>query len=328
MARPPETCAACAFDGAEYDLQDALGTLRALAPMWHQTVEGVDEATLLRRPAPSVWSAAEYTAHSADVTQAMGRLLYGLLTIDELEVEAVPEGHAPDTSDGFGVALERLGANLRRLHDRATRVGGEDDAAWARVAIADGHEVDGAWVLRHAIHDASHHLMDVGRGLQALGVGAPRQVGSVAQLNVSDGGVPKSPVEVADVGHRGLVGDRQAARQHHGRPLQALCLWSWEVIDALRAEGHPIAAGSAGENVTLSGLDWTTIRPGVRLRIGEVLADVSAYATPCKKNAQWFADGDFNRMLHDRHPGWSRTYAWVREPGRVRTGDEVVVEPG
>lgn len=328
MPEPPETCGACAFDGAEYDVQDALGTLRALAPMWQQTVEGVDEATLLRRPTPATWSAAEYTAHSADVTQAMGRLLTGLLTIDDLEVESVPEGHAPDTSDGFGAAMARLEANLLRLHDRAAAVGGDDDPRWGRVAVAGGHEVDGAWVLRHAIHDASHHLMDVGRGLQALGAGAPRQVGSVAQLNVSRGGVPKSPVDQADVGARGLVGDHQASRKHHGRPLQALCLWSSDVIGALQAEGHPIQAGSAGENVTLSGLDWSTIRPGVQLRIGEVLAEVSAYATPCKKNAQWFADGDFNRMLHDRHPGWSRAYAWVREPGTVRTGDEVIVEPG
>jgi MOSC domain-containing protein YiiM len=328
MPEPPETCAGCAFDGAEYDVQDALGTLRALAPMWQQTVEGVDEATLVRRPSPRVWSAAEYTAHSADVTQAMGRLLTGLLTIDDLEVESVPEGHAPDTSDGFGPAMARLEANLGRLHDRAAGVGGDDDPRWARVAIAGGHEVDGGWVLRHAIHDASHHLMDIGRGLHALGAGAPTQVGSVAQLSVSGGGVPKSPVDEADVGHRGLAGDRQASRKHHGRPLQALCLWSSEVIAALQAEGHPIEAGSAGENVTLSGLDWWTIRPGVQLRIGEVLAEVSAYATPCKKNARWFADGEFNRVLHDRHPGWSRAYAWVRQPGRVRTGDEVVVEPG
>ncbi len=94
MSEPPETCAGCRFDGAEYDLDDALGTLRALAPVWHETVEGIDERVLLARPAPHVWSAAEYTAHAADVTQAMGRLLHGSLTIDDLEVEAVPEGHA------------------------------------------------------------------------------------------------------------------------------------------------------------------------------------------------------------------------------------------
>jgi MOSC domain-containing protein YiiM len=327
MAEPPETCPACRFDGAEYDVQDALGTLRALGPMWGQTVEGVADDALLARPAPDVWSAAEYTAHAADVTQAMGRLLHGLLTIDDLEVEAVPEGHAPDVTDGFGAALDRLTANLARLHDRARRVGDDDDPQWRRVALADGYEVDGAWVVRHAIHDASHHLSDIGRGLHRLGVGSPTQVGTVAQLNVSGGGVPKLPIESAEVGVRGLIGDTQAARVHHGRPLQALSLWSAEVIAALQAEGHPIAPGQAGENITISGIDWSTIRPGAQLRIGEVLAEVSAWATPCKKNAAWFVDRDFDRMNHDLHPGWSRAYAWVREPGRVATGDQVIVEP-
>ena len=327
MPEAPETCPACRFDGAEYDLQDSLGTLRALGPMWEETVEGVDETLLLTRPSADVWSAAEYTAHAADVTQAMGRLLHGLLTIDDLEVEAVPEGHAPDVSDGFAAAFDRLAANLTRLHDRAARVGDEGDPAWRRTALADGYEVEGAWVLRHAIHDATHHLSDIGRGLHRLGAGAPTQRGTVAQLNLSDGGVPKRPVDSVDVTLRGVVGDRQAARQHHGRPLQALCLWSADVIAALQEEGHPIAAGFAGENITLSGIDWSTIRPGAQLRIGGALAEVSAWATPCKKNAEWFTDRDFNRMNHELHPGWSRAYAWVREPGSVRTGDEVIVEP-
>lgn len=324
---PTETCDTCSFDGADYNVQDSLGTLRALAPMWTTTVEGVAPALLLERPAPGVWSAAEYTAHSADVVEAMGRLLHGIATVDDLEVETVPEAHAPDVSDGFDAALGRLYANLVRLHDGVQRVGGERDRAWKRAAIVGGDEIDARWVLRHAIHDASHHLSDIGRGLHALGAGPPRQVGMVSQLNASDGGVPKLPVQSADVSRRGLVGDRQATRKHHGRPLQALCLWSSEVIEVLKAEGHPIAPGLAGENITVSGVAWAGIRPGVRLRIGTVLAEISAWATPCKKNAAWFVDRDFNRMHHDRHPGTSRAYAWVRQPGHIRTGDEVIVEP-
>ncbi len=324
---PPETCLGCGFDGAQYDLDDALGTLRAVAPMWRSLLDGIPASTVLTRPAAEVWSAAEYTAHAADVTQAMGRLLHGLLTVDDLEVEAVPEDHAPDVSDGPEAALDRLTANLSRLHDRATRVGPEDHPDWARQALADGHRVDGAWVLRHALHDATHHLQDIGRGLHALGAGAPQQRGTVAHLHVSDGGVPKTPVLSAEVHRRGLVGDRQSDRRHHGRPLQALCLWSAEVIAALAAEGHPIAPGLAGENITVTGVDWTTIRPGVQLRVGDVLAEISAYATPCKQNADWFLDRNFNRMDQDRHPGWSRVYAWVRETGTIRRGDEVIVEP-
>ncbi|MGV3758386.1 MAG: MOSC domain-containing protein, partial [Actinomycetota bacterium] len=223
-------------------------------------------------------------------------------------------------------AVGRLEEALSSLADLVRSVPARD-RAWRRTLTTDGEAVDAAWLLRHVVHDVTHHLMDVGRGLVQLGAGAPRQEGRVAQVNVSDGGVPKLPVAEAEVTWRGLAGDRQKTRQHHGRPFQALCLWSAEVIEGLQAEGHPIGLGSAGENLTLAGIDWTTLRPGTRLQIGEVEAEISAWAQPCKKNAGWFADRDFRRMEHDRHPGWSRAYAWVRTPGRVRTGDRVVVEP-
>lgn len=145
----------------------------------------------------------------------------------------------------------------------------------------------------------------------------------VAQINVSDGGVPKKPVESVDVGERGLAGDRQEDTKHHGGPDQALCLYSLEVIEGLQAEGHPIAPGSAGENFTLAGLPWSQMRPGVRIRIGGVLAEVTFPAVPCGKNRQWFLHGEYRRMSHDLHPGWSRWYARVLEPGAVTTGDPV-----
>lgn len=326
MTVPVETCEACRFDGRQYDLRDTLGTLRALGPMWRETIEGMPDDVLTARPAPRVWSAAEYLSHSADIVANMGRLLHATLTTDDLQVPDVPE--VPDPSpEPVPIALDRFEANVARLHDKAASLDGARDKRWRRTVRAGDDEVDAAWVVRHAVHDATHHLSDVGRGLHLLGAGAPTQVGVVAQLNVSDGGVPKKAIEVAEVGDRGLVGDRQASRLHHGRPLQALCLWSTDVIHALRAEGHPIEPGAAGENVTVTGIDWATIRPGTQLLLGEVLAEISAWATPCKKNAQWFDARDFRRMDHDRHPGWSRAYAWVREPGTIRQGDPVVVEP-
>ena len=326
MTEPAETCAACRFDGAQYDLSDTLGTLRAVPHMWNELVDGLPDDVLLARPAPDVWSAAEYAAHSAMVTEAMGRLLHGTLVVDDLRVGPPPQAE-PDVSRGPADAVAQLTRNVERLSRRAKAVGGPDEPAWSRTVLADGHEIDAGWIVRHAVHDATHHLADVGRGIHLLGAGAPTQEGVVAQLNTSGGGVPKQPVDMVEVTDRGVVGDVQADRRNHGRPLQALCIWSSEVIEALQAEGHPIEPGAAGENITVRGIDWTTIRTGVQLRIGDVLAEISAYATPCSKNAAWFEDRDFNRMDHARHPGWSRAYAWVREPGTIRAGDPVVVEP-
>ena len=151
-------------------------------------------------------------------------------------------------------------------------------------------------------------------------------VGSIHQISVSDGGVPKLPVDDAFVNVRGVLGDQQADRRHHGRPEQALCLFSLEVIEALQDEGHPIQPGSAGENLTVTGIDWSLIRPGVRLRIGDrVEAEITYEAAPCAKNARWFKDRDFMRMSQDEHPGWSRWYARVLAAGPIRVGARVEV---
>ena len=170
-------------------------------------------------------------------------------------------------------------------------------------------------------------LSEAGRRAHSAGLGPDRQLGRVAGLHVSHGGVPKMPVEEVDIAWRGLAGDRQAARRHHGRLWQAVCLWSAETIRMLVAEGNPVFPGAAGENVTVAGIDWGSLRPGSRLLVGGALLEITMPALPCSKNAQWFADGDFNRMHHERQAGVSRLYALVVRPGPVMLGEEVVVEP-
>ena len=146
------------------------------------------------------------------------------------------------------------------------------------------------------------------------------------QISVSSGGVPKLAVPQARVTKDGVEGDRQRNREVHGGPDRAVCVYSLEVIEALRKEGHSIASGSAGENLTLAGLNWKHVSPGTRLSVGnEVKLEVLSYTAPCKHNACWFKDGDFSRMSQKTHPGWSRVYARVLSEGIVRQGDEVEV---
>lgn len=199
-----------------------------------------------------------------------------------------------------------------------------DVAARAPFGATGPDDLDTAIALAEA---TLQRLSAAGRTVAALGAGAPPMTGTVVDVFASDGGVPKLPVGSARVGPRGVEGDRQAARKHHGRVWQALCLWSADVVAALAAEGHDIAPGRAGENISVRGVDWARLRPGTRLRLGEVLAEVTVPTTPCYKNARWFRDGDFMRMSHARQPGVSRLYACVVEPGRVAAGDPVVVEP-
>ncbi len=151
--------------------------------------------------------------------------------------------------------------------------------------------------------------------------------GVVQSINVSAGGLPKHPVPEADVTPDGLVGDQHADTEHHGGPDRAVCIYSLERIEALRAEGHTLAPGHVGENLTVSGIDWEAIRPGVRLAVGDVLLEVTRFTTPCHKIEASFADGRSDRISHKLHPGWSRVYARVLEPGVVRVGDLAIVLP-
>ena len=149
--------------------------------------------------------------------------------------------------------------------------------------------------------------------------------GILHSINVSDGGVPKLPRPQAHVRAAGVEGDRQRDLRFHGGPDRAVSLYSYDRIRALQAEGHPIAVGSIGENLTLAGLDWAQIRAGTRLEIGPVLLEITRPAAPCQKIAGSFLGGAFTRVAEKTHAGWSRFYARVLEEGLVRTGERVRV---
>ena len=151
--------------------------------------------------------------------------------------------------------------------------------------------------------------------------------GFLESINVSGGGVPKCPRQTAAVRSNGLEGDAQRDLRYHGGPDRAVSLFSGDLIDALHGEGHPIRPGSTGENLTIRGIDWTTMVGGVRVTVGEVMLELTKPAAPCRNIAASFQDGSFDRLSHRTHPGWSRMYARVVREGTVTVGDPVVVMP-
>jgi len=154
------------------------------------------------------------------------------------------------------------------------------------------------------------------------------RTGVIVSLNLSGGGVPKKRVPDAKVSLLGLDGDGHNDEKHHGGPDRAVCLYSIEKIHALQAEGHPIDVGTAGENVTVEGLDWDQVVPGTRIQLGdEVLLEVTAFTTPCKTIRESFIEERFVRISHKVYPGWSRVYARVICEGEVHFGDPVELLP-
>lgn len=150
--------------------------------------------------------------------------------------------------------------------------------------------------------------------------------GVLHSINVSDGGVPKTPKPWAHVRANGVEGDRQDDIRYHGGLDRAVCLYSLDLIEALQGEGHPISAGSIGENLTLDGIDWGQVRADARVEIGEVVLEVTKATSPCTKIAGAFRDGGFVRVSQKVHPGWSRFYARVLREGIVNVGDRVVLK--
>ncbi|MDX1414798.1 MAG: MOSC domain-containing protein [Candidatus Promineifilaceae bacterium] len=147
----------------------------------------------------------------------------------------------------------------------------------------------------------------------------------IVQINVSNGGVPKKSVPSAVVSELGIMNDNQNNKVYHGGPDRALLIFSLEKIQALQQEGHPIVPGSTGENVTVSGLDWEKLKPGVSLQIGQVLTEVTRYASPCQTISASFIDDDFSRVSQKKHPGWSRICLRILESGTITVGDSVAL---
>jgi MOSC domain-containing protein YiiM len=153
------------------------------------------------------------------------------------------------------------------------------------------------------------------------------QAGQVVQINVNPkGGVPKLPILSARITPKGVTGDKQRNRRFHGGPQRAVSLYSYEHIQALQAEGHPIRPGSTGENLTIGGLDWAALSIGDQIQIGDQLRlEITAYAAPCNSISASFAGEAITRISQKLHPGWSRLYAKVLNEAEVRAGDPVVV---
>jgi MOSC domain-containing protein YiiM len=154
------------------------------------------------------------------------------------------------------------------------------------------------------------------------------QTGILVSINRSGGGVPKRRVDDAKVSRLGLLGDAQDDKNHHGGPERAVCVYSLDRIQALQQEGHPIDVGTVGENITVEGIDWELVVPGVRIKLGDVVVlEVASFTAPCKTIKESFIEGEFVRISQKLHPGWSRVYARVLNEGEIHFGDHVEVIP-
>ena len=139
-------------------------------------------------------------------------------------------------------------------------------------------------------------------------------MGRLLGIFTSNGGVPKLPVDSAQIDNNGIVGDACNSKRHHGGPMKAICILENELLVKLQSEGHPIQAGTTGENMLVEGYN---LEVGKVFDVGEVRLEVVSDATPCWKIADSFTEGDYSRMSHEKYPGETRWYCKVLETGKI-----------
>jgi len=160
--------------------------------------------------------------------------------------------------------------------------------------------------------------------------------GTIIQVNVSRGGLPKRPVARARIGGVGLEGDAQAHPEIHGGPRKAVLLIAAEVVDGLAAQGYPVFYGALGENLTTRGLDLRGLKPGDRLRAGSATLEITRVRKPCGQLDVY--GSSLKADLYDARVeagdagsprwGWSGFYLSVIEEGAVAPGDIIAPVAG
>ena len=157
--------------------------------------------------------------------------------------------------------------------------------------------------------------------------------GSIIQINISPGGIPKRPIPEAMVTAEGIRGDRWSHPDIHGGPNQALLLITSEGIDELIEQGFPLFPGALGENLTTLGLDRRQMRIGQRFRAGEVFFELTKRRAPCATLNMYgpgIQQAIFDTQVKAGDPsslrwGLSGFYARVLRGGAIRPQDPIAL---
>jgi MOSC domain-containing protein YiiM len=155
-------------------------------------------------------------------------------------------------------------------------------------------------------------------------------IGTVVQLAISHGGIPKSAIGSADMTERGIVGDAWRFPFHGGR-RKAILLITIEGIDELIAQGFALYPGALGENITTRGLDRRALRTGQRFSVGTAAIELTRLRTPCATLDVYgprIQASMYDARVQAGDPGsprWALSgfYASVSRPGIVRPGDAI-----
>ena len=134
-------------------------------------------------------------------------------------------------------------------------------------------------------------------------------------------GIFKNPVRnKVRVTPEGLETDIIADKERHGGKDQAVYIYSLEDYAWWSKElDHELAVGTFGENLTITGLCGSAIRIGDRLKINDVLMEVTFARIPCATLGARMKNQSFiKRFVREKRTG---VYLRVLIPGELQVGD-------
>jgi hypothetical protein len=167
-------CEECGFDYEGLSPADIPAAIRSFPKRYRAPLSrflpGEDGDSLVRqRPAPDTWSALEYAAHVRDVFAWYDGWINQCLTEHRPALEGPGRDEAAElrryNEDDPVAVADALGANAERL---AASVEAVPEDGWDRVGLRRDEERSVLFTARRAVHEGSHHLLDIGRGLRAV----------------------------------------------------------------------------------------------------------------------------------------------------------------
>ena len=168
-----DRCAECGFDPDDLRPADLPMAVRAFARRYRapltRSLPGEDLDDIVRRsPGPGVWSALEYGWHVVDIFRVFDDRIRDTLAGREPDEPVIDwEGRVAAASPS--AQREAVAADLADAADSlATTLAELNDDEWELPGTTGrGKQVTVAELATIAVHEGSHHLLDVGRVLRS-----------------------------------------------------------------------------------------------------------------------------------------------------------------
>jgi len=114
-----------------------------------------------------MWSIGEYTDHVREVLFGMRFLLDAAVSQPGSDLGNSPSPQFAPQARQIDVAAALDGID-NEVHLLSQQLSGLSSINWNQSVTFDGTSVDPHWFVRHAVHDATHHLLDIARLRSAL----------------------------------------------------------------------------------------------------------------------------------------------------------------